>query len=118
MKIRALAGIGTEEIGGNKSGTVTDSWERVILRLMAFYQRTRTEHWLRDKQNEGKRLILEDESSWEVYPSDQFITARWLRGSTIIVEFTEKGEYPYLLRNSTEDERARANFLSEFRAVS
>lgn len=85
---------------------------------MAFYQRTRTEHWLRDKQNEGKSLILEDESSWEVYPSDQFITARWLRGSTIIVEFTEKGEYPYLLRNCTEDERARANFLGEFRAVS
>ena len=85
---------------------------------MAFYQQTRTEHWLRDKQDEGKSLILEDESSWEVDPSDQFFTARWLRGSTIIVEFTEKGEYPYLLRNCTEAERARANFLGEFRAVS
>jgi hypothetical protein len=88
------------------------------LRLMAHYQRTRTEHWLRDKQNEGKSLILEDESIWEVDPSDLFITARWLRGSTIIVEFTETGEYPYLLRNGTENERARANFLGEFRAVS
>lgn len=85
---------------------------------MAFYQRIRTEHCLRDKQDEGKRLILEDQSSWEGDPSDQFITARWLRGSTIIVEFTEKGEYPYLLRNCTEDERAHANFLGEFRAVS
>jgi len=85
---------------------------------MAFYQRTRIEHWLRDKQDEGKSLLLEDESSWEIDPADQFITARWLRGSTILVEFTEKGEYPYLLRNWTEGERARANFLGEFRAVS
>jgi hypothetical protein len=85
---------------------------------MAFYQRIRTEHWLRDKQDEGRSLILEDESSWEIDPSDQFITARWLRGSTILVEFTEKGEYPYLLRNWTEGERARANFLGEFRAAS
>jgi hypothetical protein len=85
---------------------------------MAFYHRTRSEHWLRDKQDDGKSLILEDESSWEIDPSDQSVTARWLRGSTIIVEFTEKGEYPYLLRNCTESEGARANFLGEFRAVS
>ena len=85
---------------------------------MTFYGRIRQEHWLSDKQDEGKSLILNDDSSWEVHPSDQFITAKWLRGSTIMVEFTEKGEYPYLLRNCTENERARANFLGEFRAVS
>jgi len=85
---------------------------------MTFYERIRQEHWLRDKQDEGKSLILDDDSSWEVHPSDQFITARWLRGSTIIVEYTEKGAYPYLLRNRTEGQVARANFLGEFRAVS
>jgi RecB family endonuclease NucS len=85
---------------------------------MSFYEGIRQEHWLRDKQDEGKNLILNDDSSWEVHPSERFMTARWLRGSTIIVEYTEKGAYPYLLRNRTEGEVARVNFLREFRAVS
>jgi len=85
---------------------------------MTFYDRIRQEHWLRDKQDQGKGLILNDDSGWEVNPADCVITARWLRGSTIIVEYTEKGAYPYLLRNLTEAEVARANFLGEFRAVS
>ena len=82
---------------------------------MTFYERIRQEHWLRDKQNEGKTLILNDDSSWEVQPSERVIAARWLRGSTIIVEYTEKGAYPYLLRNLTEGELARALFLGEVR---
>jgi len=85
---------------------------------MAFYERTRQEHWLRDKQEEGKALILNDDSIWEVHPSDQSTTARWLRGSTIVVEYTEQGGHPYLLRNRTETEVARANYLGEFRAAS
>ena len=84
---------------------------------MTFYERIRQEHWLRDKQDEGKSLILNDDSSWEVQPSERVIAARWLRGSTIIVEYTEKGAYPYLLRNLTEGELARALFLGEVRAV-
>ena len=84
---------------------------------MTFYERIRQEHWLRDKQDEGTNLILNDDSTWEVHPSERIITARWLRGSTIIVEYTEKGEYPYLLRNRTEGEVARANYSGEFRAV-
>jgi hypothetical protein len=85
---------------------------------MTFYDRIRQEHWLRDKQDEGKGLILNDDSVWQVHPSDQFITARWLRGSTIIVEYTEKQGHPYLLRNRTEGEVARANYLGEFHAAS
>jgi hypothetical protein len=85
---------------------------------MTFYERIRQEHWLRDKQDEGKSLILSDDSIWEVQPSERVIAARWLRGSTIIVEYTEKGAYPYLLRNLTEEEVAHANFLGEFRAAS
>lgn len=84
---------------------------------MIFYDRLQ-EHWLRDKQEDGRGLILNDDSIWDVYPSDQSITARWLRGSTITVEHTQKEGHPYLLRNRTENEVARANFLGEFRAVS
>jgi len=84
---------------------------------VTFYERIRQEHWLQDKQHEGKILILNDDSPWEVNPKDQFLTKLWLRGSTIMVEYTEKQDYPYVLRNRTEGEVARANFLSEVRAV-
>jgi hypothetical protein len=81
---------------------------------MAFYTRTHEEHWLRDKLEEGGTLILEDESIWEVHPSDREITKRWLRISTISVKDTEKGSHPYLLSNRTEGESARANYLRDF----
>jgi len=80
---------------------------------MAFYTRTHEEHWLRDKLEEGRTLILEDESVWEVHPSDREITKRWLRISTITVKDTEKGSHPYHLSNRTEGEDARANYLRD-----
>ena len=82
-------------------------------RILAFYTRIREEHWLRDKLEEGKIVILEDESIWEVHPSDRQITKRWLRMSTITVKHTVKEGYPYLLSNSTEGEDARANYLHD-----
>jgi len=85
---------------------------------MTFYRRTRDEHWLRDKHDQGVSLLLEDDSMWEVHPSDRGLTARWLRGSTILIEGTQTQGYPYLLRNRTESEVARANFLGALRAVS
>lgn len=78
---------------------------------MPFYTRAGEEHWLRDKQQEGRIVLLEDESVWEVRPSDRPITARWLRMSSITVTHTQKEGYPYLLTNTTEGETARANYL-------
>ena len=81
---------------------------------MAFYTRIHEEHWLRDKLQEGRIVILEYESIWEVHPSDRENTKRWLRISTITVKNTEKGSHPYLLSNRTEEEYARANYLRDF----
>ena len=81
--------------------------------ILAFYARIREEHWLRDKLEEGRFVTLEDESIWEVHPSDRQITKRWLRISTINVKRMEKEGYPYLLSNSTEGENARANYLRD-----
>lgn len=78
---------------------------------MPFYTRAHEEHWLRDKQEEGRIVLLEDESVWEVHPSDRLVTARWLRISTITVNHTQKEGYPYQLTNTTEGESARANYL-------
>ena len=80
---------------------------------MAFYTKVRQEHWLCDKLEQGRIVVLEDESKWEVHPSDQQITERWLRISTITVKHTQKEGYPYLLSNSTEGTDARANYLGE-----
>ena len=80
---------------------------------MAFYTRTHEEHWLRDKREEGRTLILDDESIWEVHPSDREMTQRWLRISTITVKATEKGSHPYLLSHRTDGEDARANYLRD-----
>ena len=80
---------------------------------MVFYPRTRDEHWLRDKHDECKIVVLEDESMWEVHPADRLTTSRWLRISTITVNCTRKEGYLYLLTNTTEGETARANCLSE-----
>jgi hypothetical protein len=67
-----------------------------------FYERIRQEHWLRDKHEEGS-LILTDDCSWKIHPSDRWITGRWLRGSTIIVEYTETQGYPYLLGTALKE---------------
>lgn len=80
---------------------------------MAIYRRIRDEHWLRDKQEKGQGVTLEDESTWEIHPSDRSTAARWLRGSTIQVEQIQLEGYPYVLRNRTEGELARANFISD-----
>ncbi len=88
--------------------------------ILAFYTRIHEEHWLRDKVEEGRIVILEDESVWEIHPSDRQITKRWLRISTINVKqveinvkHAEKEGYPYLLSNWTEEEYARANYLRD-----
>jgi hypothetical protein len=82
---------------------------------MVFYTRTRQEHWLCDKHEDGLVLLLEDESMWEIQPSDRLNVVRWLRMSTIIVEHSPKDvdPYPYLLTNTTEKETARADYLGD-----
>ena len=84
---------------------------------MASYARSREQHCVRDKDVDGIVVVLEDRSMWEVHPSDRWMTARWLRMSTIIVECTEKEGYPYLLNNATEEESTRANYLGDLAQI-
>ena len=78
---------------------------------MAVYTKIHEEHWLRDKLDAGRIVVLEDESIWEVHPSDRVVTRSWLQISTITVKHTQKEVFPYVLSNSTERENARANYL-------
>jgi len=83
---------------------------------MSHYRRTNGEHWLRDKQKEGQSLILEDDSTWEVYPSDRSKTARWLRGSTIHVEDTKHKRIP-ICSGTALREKWHELILGEFRVA-
>ncbi len=58
-------------------------------------------------------MVLDDDSVWEIHPSDRPVAARWLRISTITVKPTQKEDYRYLLTNTTEGEAARANYLDK-----
>jgi hypothetical protein len=84
---------------------------------MVRYTRIREEHWLRDRHDDGSVVILEDESMWEIHPSDRPPTAHWLRGSTIMVSQIQKEADAYLLTNRTESETARANYVGQVRAA-
>jgi hypothetical protein len=104
----------------SSTSSVLDASQKLRSAILAFYTRIHEEHWLRDKVEEGRIVILEDESIWEIHPSDQQITKRWMRISTINVKHieinvkhTEKEGYPYLLSNRTEGEYARANYLRD-----
>ena len=82
---------------------------------MTIYTRAHEEHWLRDKEEEGRVVLLDDDSVWEIHPSDRPVAARWLRISTITVKSMQKQkeDYLYLLTNTTEGEAARANYLGK-----
>ena len=79
---------------------------------MDVYRKSHKEHWLRDKDADGRILLLEDGSGWEIVLSDRPKTSRWLRISTIIVE-DPKQKGHYLLNNITEAEMAQANYLGD-----
>lgn len=87
------------------------SWRKEGAPPIDIYTRIHEEHWLRDKMEEGRIVVLEDESIWEVHPSDRLTTRGWLRISTITVKQSQKEGYPYLLLNTTEGEQARANYV-------
>ena len=78
--------------------------------ILAFYTRIHEEHWLRDKVEEGRIVILEDESMWEIHPSDRQITERWPRILTINVKHieinvkhTEREGYPISFRTGPKE---------------
>lgn len=80
---------------------------------MGVYTNSHKEHWLRDKQDEGRILVLEDGSWWEVRLSDRVRTSRWLRISTIRVIDPKQGSHSYLLTNTMEGEAAQANYIGK-----
>ena len=86
---------------------------RVSVLVMVFYPRVRDEHWLRDKRDEGKIVVLEDESMWGIHPADWLVTSHWLRISNITVSHTQNEGYVYSLTNTMEGETARANYLGQ-----
>lgn len=72
-----------------------------------------SEHWIRKVINNGKIIILEDGSLWEVSPLDQIISSLWLPTSSIYVVQTNNPFYPYKLINTDDDESVQAKYLGQ-----
>ena len=69
-------------------------------------------HLLREVSGDGRYITLEDGSSWEVLPSDQFESADWQPLASMTVR-SARGEngFNYQLVNTTDDEGVMAKFI-------
>jgi len=71
-------------------------------------------HWIQDISNNGKVVVLEDGSRWEIHRMDRIDTSLWMPTDDITVK--DKGpsiEYDYTLVNTEEDESAGAKLLEK-----
>jgi hypothetical protein len=56
----------------------------------------------------GNFIMLDDKTTWQIYPSDTPVTSGWLIPVPIIVEYEGNGEYPYTLKNTVTESKVRA----------
>lgn len=70
-------------------------------------------HWIYDVEDDGRIVILEDSSRWEVSILDRVHVMLWLPTANITVKDGDDPIYPYLLINTDENETANAKLLSQ-----
>jgi len=68
-------------------------------------------HLLREVSRDGRYIVLEDGSRWEVHPRDWYQTVSWERSANVTVR-TARGDggFDYELVNTTSDEGALAKY--------
>lgn len=68
-------------------------------------------HLLRDVSRDGRYIVLEDGSRWEVHPRDWYQTVSWEPSANMTVR-TARGDagFDYELVNTTSDEGALAKY--------
>jgi hypothetical protein len=71
-------------------------------------------HWIKEKIDRGKYILLEDNSLWEIASLDKINTTLWLKLSNItVVKSYDYPGYPYLLINTDDSETAHARPVSK-----
>lgn len=101
------------------STSLIESGERktspVYSHSSAIYTGIGSGHWVRDKSDGGRFIILEDGSFWEISGTDRVDTALWLpiTDITVIEARSPIGEFRYTLINTEDDEKALAQYLGK-----
>lgn len=69
-------------------------------------------HLLREISEDGRFLMLEDGSRWEIHPRDRFQTADWEPNASLTVRTTRADDgYGFEIVNTQTDEGALARFM-------
>ena len=77
------------------------------------YARVGSGHWISEKVDRGRFILLEDGSLWEISPIDRINTMLWLVAEKIIVIENADPFYPYKLINSDSGDTAEAKLISQ-----
>lgn len=72
-----------------------------------------TGHWIESVSDDGRVIVLEDQSVWEVHPFDQVISALWLPVSDIVVVESNDPIYSYRLINKDDRETVLARLIAQ-----
>lgn len=61
----------------------------------------------------GKKLLLTDDSLWEVDPKDLYISSLWLSPFQMEISWEGSDPYPYLLINIQSQKQVRARRIGQ-----
>lgn len=70
-------------------------------------------HFVQENRENGKFIVLEDKSVWEIDARNHHVTSQWHQYDAVAVRFQETAEPPfqYGLTNEDKDEGASARWV-------
>lgn len=70
-------------------------------------------HWIQKVIDNGKYIILEDKSLWEISPIDVIYTSIWLPITNIVIVASKNPSYPFYLVNTDDGEKVEAKLIKK-----
>ena len=70
-------------------------------------------HWVKDKLDNGKYILLEDSSLWEISTFDRFNSRFWFKFEDILIVENSSPLFPYKLINLDQGEVLEAKYLGK-----
>lgn len=70
-------------------------------------------HWIQKVIDNGKYILLEDKSLWEISPIDVIYTSIWLPITNIVIVESKNPSYPYYLINTDDGEKVEAKLIKK-----
>jgi len=61
----------------------------------------------------GKRIVLNDQSIWEIHPNDLSISQLWLFPAPLQISLQGEEPYPYIMTNLQSHTQIRARLLED-----